>query len=192
MMDGIKEEAVGFLFYVQVNIEELAATDDEIVEVEGDESVTAIAPPVPISPSPPADRPAQPGPWGTAPAVPPAPPVDAPYGTSAQPAQPGQPATAPPAAAAAAAAPALEPGSERERVSDVIGRAIGGSAPRPSNLSYSAPSLDGEGGVQRSEAPATGEGGGSFANASRNQPCPCGSGRKFKRCHGAPGGAAAN
>ncbi len=24
----------------------------------------------------------------------------------------------------------------------------------------------------------------------RNEPCPCGSGRKFKQCHGAPGGAA--
>jgi uncharacterized protein len=24
-----------------------------------------------------------------------------------------------------------------------------------------------------------------FARAGRNQPCPCGSGRKFKHCHGA-------
>jgi len=27
-----------------------------------------------------------------------------------------------------------------------------------------------------------------FARAGRNDPCPCGSGRKFKRCHGRPGG----
>jgi preprotein translocase subunit SecA len=24
-----------------------------------------------------------------------------------------------------------------------------------------------------------------FAGVGRNEPCPCGSGRKFKRCHGA-------
>jgi radical SAM protein with 4Fe4S-binding SPASM domain len=26
----------------------------------------------------------------------------------------------------------------------------------------------------------------AFATARRNDPCPCGSGRKYKRCHGAP------
>ena len=25
-----------------------------------------------------------------------------------------------------------------------------------------------------------------FAQAGRNDPCPCGSGRKYKRCHGDP------
>ncbi|WP_420843181.1 SEC-C metal-binding domain-containing protein [Cryptosporangium phraense] len=28
------------------------------------------------------------------------------------------------------------------------------------------------------------------AGPSRNAPCPCGSGKKYKRCHGAPGGPA--
>ena len=28
-----------------------------------------------------------------------------------------------------------------------------------------------------------------FAGVGRNSLCPCGSGQKFKRCHGAPGGA---
>jgi preprotein translocase subunit SecA len=27
---------------------------------------------------------------------------------------------------------------------------------------------------------------GDFANVGRNDPCPCGSGRKYKRCHGDP------
>ena len=27
---------------------------------------------------------------------------------------------------------------------------------------------------------------GGFANVGRNDPCPCGSGRKYKRCHGDP------
>jgi preprotein translocase subunit SecA len=51
---------------------------------------------------------------------------------------------------------------------------------RPSKLQYSAP---GEaGGVdERTEAADD-----KFAGVSRNDPCPCGSGKKFKRCHGDP------
>ena len=79
--------------------------------------------------------------------------------------------------------------TERDKVQDVIGRAIGAPSRAPAaNLQYSAPTVDGEGGVQRSAAPVAAEGG--FANASRNAPCPCGSGRKYKRCHGAPQGQA--
>jgi len=32
---------------------------------------------------------------------------------------------------------------------------------------------------------------GGFANVGRNDPCPCGSGRKYKRCHGDPRNRAA-
>jgi uncharacterized protein YecA (UPF0149 family) len=28
-----------------------------------------------------------------------------------------------------------------------------------------------------------------IASAGRNEPCPCGSGKKYKKCHGGPGGA---
>ena len=31
----------------------------------------------------------------------------------------------------------------------------------------------------------TGNGTGKWENVGRNDPCPCGSGRKFKKCHGA-------
>jgi len=52
---------------------------------------------------------------------------------------------------------------------------------RPAQLHYTAPSIDGEGGVQaRDEAS-----GAEFAGTSQNAPCPCGSGKKYKRCHGA-------
>jgi preprotein translocase subunit SecA len=74
---------------------------------------------------------------------------------------------------------------ERAKVANVLGQAFGRPAVEQSNLQYTAPTIDGEGGVERTSAPA-GSGGG-FANASRNAPCPCGSGKKFKRCHGAPG-----
>jgi preprotein translocase subunit SecA len=63
---------------------------------------------------------------------------------------------------------------------------------RPQQVQYSSPTLD-------EETPAHVEkgtlGGGRdsdprFANVARNALCPCGSGRKFKRCHGDPRNAA--
>jgi preprotein translocase subunit SecA len=56
---------------------------------------------------------------------------------------------------------------------------------RPQSLSYSAPSEDGEAEVHAEAASADDP----FAGVGRNSLCPCGSGQKFKRCHGAPGGA---
>ena len=59
-----------------------------------------------------------------------------------------------------------------------------GLAPRqPQRLQYSAPSVDGGNHVEHSEGPAVAD---EFARVGRNDPCPCGSGRKFKRCHGDP------
>jgi preprotein translocase subunit SecA len=68
---------------------------------------------------------------------------------------------------------------------------------RPNNLSYSAPSEDasvfGTGGTG-GEVPAAQPGrtvtnaDDEFAGVGRNALCPCGSGKKYKRCHGAPGG----
>ena len=49
-------------------------------------------------------------------------------------------------------------------------------------LSYSSPDESGE--VSKSEAKPKDK---PFANVGRNQKCPCGSGKKFKNCHGAPG-----
>jgi preprotein translocase subunit SecA len=92
-------------------------------------------------------------------------------------------------------------------------KGLGRAAQRQQQLLYSAPVIDGEagtgGGVMVAEtAPALGIGaapGGSSPGAqaarkrsspgqavgsgpSRNAPCPCGSGKKYKRCHGAPNG----
>ena len=58
-----------------------------------------------------------------------------------------------------------------------------GRPQRPSRLSYSAPSTDGGGQVERRTESA---GDGKFAKVGRNAPCPCGSGRKYKLCHGDP------
>ncbi len=59
----------------------------------------------------------------------------------------------------------------------------------PAELSYSAPSESGDAEIsagQGSES-ATVEAA-AFAGISRNASCPCGSGMKYKKCHGAPGG----
>jgi preprotein translocase subunit SecA len=90
-----------------------------------------------------------------------------------------------------------------------------GKPAAPQALQYTSPTIDGEAGsgnvaVERlapsPQAPALGIGRGpqsartagakmpapgqavSEAGPSRNAPCPCGSGKKYKRCHGAPTG----
>jgi preprotein translocase subunit SecA len=55
---------------------------------------------------------------------------------------------------------------------------------QPSQLSYSAPSEDGEVEVTAVSAGTEAE----YAGVGRNADCPCGSGKKYKKCHGAPGG----
>ena len=94
-----------------------------------------------------------------------------------------------------------------------------GDSRQPHALSYSSPTIDGasgSGAVAIEQAPALGLGRSSTPPArpsgpqsarsagekmpapgqvvgsggpSRNAPCPCGSGKKYKRCHGAPAGA---
>ncbi len=63
-----------------------------------------------------------------------------------------------------------------------------GRPERPSGLSYTAPNA--EGGVTTSSGssvdPLTGQATSATGGPSRNAPCPCGSGRKYKRCHGDP------
>lgn len=63
-------------------------------------------------------------------------------------------------------------------------KAKGLEAPQaPRNLSYAGPTEDGEVAVTREAGPAD-----PYENTGRNDKCPCGSGKKFKQCHGAPGG----
>ncbi|WP_225783823.1 preprotein translocase subunit SecA [Xenophilus sp. Marseille-Q4582] len=59
------------------------------------------------------------------------------------------------------------------------------------NITYTAPTETGEPEVRADEdstrrAPASGlsAGAAAFAHVSRNDPCPCGSGKKYKHCHG--------
>jgi len=124
MMDGIKEEAVGFLFNLEVQVEDdQPEAPADMAELDGVEMGPALAQ----------------------------------------------------AAAANSAHPSL--------------RAKGLDAPQaPQQLSYSAPSEDGDVELSGSPQQAQALAGEAYAGTSRNAECPCGSGKKYKKCHGAPGG----
>ena len=88
----------------------------------------------------------------------------------------GESATADPEAAEEIAGPTDEP----EPAAPQPKRArVGKPARRAQQLSYSAPGEDGE--AQQTSGP---EQKSSYEGIGRNQPCPCGSGKKFKLCHG--------
>ena len=203
MMDGIKEESVGHLFNLEIQVQE-----NPIVE----ETAAAGA----LPPGAPVDSVAAGGavsggaaPGGVAPGGAPAPGDAAPGGPSAPgsgaapggagrgsrgvPAQSGPAGTQPRGGQArrgqapkrdgrvSSGAHARRPGSAAE---DQAAPIPAGLAPRrPQRLQYSAPSVDGGTHVETSQGPAVNDG---FARVGRNDPCPCGSGRKFKRCHGDP------
>ena len=64
-------------------------------------------------------------------------------------------------------------------------RAKGLDAPKtPTELTYTAPSEQGGAEVSQTTVAVEDE----FEGIARNAMCPCGSGKKYKKCHGAPGG----
>ncbi len=141
MMEAIKEESVGNLFNLQVEVQE-----NPIVEE------TAAA--GPVTAGPPANRPPAGGRAAPARAARPAPAVPAADGN-------GRSSSVPPALAAR--------GLDQPK--------------RPGRLQYSAPSEDGSGTVEQSVMSGDAS---DYSRVGRNAPCPCGSGRKFKQCHGDP------
>jgi preprotein translocase subunit SecA len=54
---------------------------------------------------------------------------------------------------------------------------------RTGQLNYTAPSTDGSGAAEQRTTSADGI---DYSRTGRNAPCPCGSGKKFKQCHGDP------
>ncbi|MEU5865099.1 MULTISPECIES: preprotein translocase subunit SecA [unclassified Nonomuraea] len=55
---------------------------------------------------------------------------------------------------------------------------------RPAELEYSAPGEQGD--VEHTRVRTTPAERAAYGNVERNAPCPCGSGKKYKRCHGDP------
>ena len=168
MMDGIKEESVGNLFNLQVEVQE-----NPIVEEAADAG--AIASPAPpgalAGGGPPGSRDGngtRPGGSRGAQAAPPS------GGRSRAQARgrhsaPAQAAAPDAEVIADGAAPVVAPGLKRPQ--------------RPSRLQYTAPSADAPGQVEQRADKPSGE---EFSRVGRNDLCPCGSGRKYKRCHGDP------
>jgi preprotein translocase subunit SecA len=66
----------------------------------------------------------------------------------------------------------------------VKAKGLGGQTGSRAPLSYSAPGEDGSVTTARKTASKAED---PYANVGRNAPCPCGSGKKFKMCHGRPG-----
>ena len=133
MMNGIKEESVGFLFNLEVSVDE-EDEDEAEVEEEVAEPLRAVVPT---------------------------------------------------ASASAAAATATRDAPQ------IRARGLE-KAKAPSKLTYSGPE-EGVGAVGDDNVAAVRSTPASnaddpFATAGRNEECPCGSGKKFKKCHGAPGG----
>jgi preprotein translocase subunit SecA len=92
-------------------------------------------------------------------------------------------------ASASAAAPAAAPATPSGTGPELAVKGL--DAPKKQqNLTYSAPSLDAspaESGPAKAAKTATVTG---SKETPRNAPCPCGSGKKYKQCHGGPGGGA--
>jgi preprotein translocase subunit SecA len=154
MNESIKEESVGYLFNIQVELGQ-----EEQQPAVQPASVTDMLAGSGVVPD-------------AAPAA-----TRSPDGTAASDGQP--------ALAREATAEPVAP-SEQERHAPLI-KAKGLEQPvRVGSLHYSAPTA--EGGVQehdvasggKAELPAE-----TFEGTPRNAPCPCGSGKKYKMCHGA-------
>jgi len=91
--------------------------------------------------------------------------------------------TAPAAASAPSAAAPVPP--VRKATPSLIAKGLDGPERRVP-LQYSAPSVDGDATpVVRADSAATPESDGqTFPGTGRNEQCPCGSGKKYKVCHG--------
>jgi preprotein translocase subunit SecA len=183
MMEGIKEESVGNLFNLQVEVQE-----NPIVE-EAAGSSPVIAPGAPAL----GGAPAQPANGTGTP------------GAGAQKSQPPRNRAGSRSRGAAGQAGSGQGGNgQGASRQGAGGRGTGGrgahaapagdTAPpvvapglqrpqRPSRLQYSAPSADQPGQVEQHAATSAED---QFSRVGRNDLCPCGSGRKYKRCHGDP------
>ncbi|MDR8414249.1 preprotein translocase subunit SecA [Nonomuraea sp. 3-1Str] len=69
----------------------------------------------------------------------------------------------------------------------IIARGLRGPE-RPAELEYTAPGEQGD--VEHTRVRTSAAERAAYGNVERNAPCPCGSGKKYKRCHGDPRNAA--
>ncbi|RFU21793.1 preprotein translocase subunit SecA [Geodermatophilus marinus] len=229
MLDGIKEESVGFLFNLEVKTKEQQEAEARAKQAEAEARALAAAQAgtarvrarqaaqaqaaaaqaaqaqaAATAPAPAAPAPAAPTgvPGGPAPVA--AEGDDRPTASGSPAVAPASPEKAP--AASPAASPAKAPAARRSRGRHAAPEPTAPAAEEPAadsgpqlsvagleeprrsaeQLTYSAPSLDSspaETGRAKAAKTATVTG---TKEPARNAPCPCGSGKKYKACHGAP------
>ncbi len=213
MMEAIKEESVGFLFNVEVKAEEPAVAAPPAVDLvatgpgenPGETMVEHLAtgsdPDEPFAATP--DVPDAPLPASGV-AGSPVPSAAPPSTVDEQSLEAEHPELPTPVAGPGAGQPQAAPAPASALGGSSLGSsALGGGLPegfgrpdRPQQVEYSGPAFDaapGSTGVERSSGPASsalaGQGskpGAGAGTQSRNELCACGSGRKYKRCHGDP------
>ncbi len=156
MKEGIKEESVGSLFNLQVQVQESPIVEQPPA---ADGAGARPAPAIGTTGATAGGAAARPGSAG---------------GRSGR-TRGTQAAASGAAGQAAQDAPAVPAGLAR-----------GLDAPRrPGRLQYTAPSADTPGQAEMHTETPSGSGS-DFSRVGRNAPCPCGSGKKFKQCHGDP------
>jgi preprotein translocase subunit SecA len=186
MMEGIKEESVGSLFNLQVELQE-PTVEEAPPAAPGGPVIPAVGGPGRGQPrgrhaAGNGGRPAGPVQPDQAPAAP---------GQAQRGQQAGQRGQRGAGQQRAAGRPAAGGGSvppEQAAGQSPIPAGLARPPQRPGRLQYSAPSEDGSGQSEqrsRSAGPGSSASGGA-ARVGRNDLCPCGSGRKYKRCHGDP------
>ncbi|HEY0717221.1 MAG TPA: SEC-C metal-binding domain-containing protein, partial [Streptosporangiaceae bacterium] len=188
MMDGIKEESVGALFNLQVEVQHNPVTDETVEGADGASGPTVVAGGIQMSAGPEVTSTPQAGAQPASPPAPSAPPeefTETPTRAAGRSANGGR--------SGSARSGAARSGGGRHRsgatgpqpaVSGGTSLPAGLAPHRSPSLQYTAPSVDG--GTHVETHVEGNPAGGNFATANRNDPCPCGSGRKFKRCHGDP------
>jgi preprotein translocase subunit SecA len=137
MMDGIKEESVGFLFNLEVQIQPSQLEEPESAAPGVEEA-----------------------------------PLSAGVGAGAGTLSGREPESTGPDGVSAG-----EP--------SIVARGLA-TRSAPARLSYSSPSVDGDAETDSRSQSAVAASEDIYAGTPRNAPCPCGSGRKYKRCHGDP------
>ncbi len=181
MLDGIKEESVGFLFNLEVKTKDQQEEESRAQQAEAEAKALAAAQEGTArvlarqEAAKKAAAAAGNGASGNGQAA--AAPAGTPTARRSGPAK--KQAAAP--TAATASTPVVSPSGTGPELA-----VKGLDAPkRQENLTYSAPTLDGsakESGPAKAAKTATVTG---QKEPSRNAPCPCGSGKKYKFCHGA-------
>jgi preprotein translocase subunit SecA len=179
MLDGIKEESVGFLFNLEVKTQEDQQAEARAKQDEAEAKALAAAQEgtARVLARQAADAEAARKEAANASSD----------GNGAAPKKAAAGKSAPAAVAVAAAGPVVEAPTPSGTGPELAVKGL--EAPRRDDqqLSYSAPSLDAspkESGAAKAAKSATVTG---TKETPRNAPCPCGSGKKFKQCHGAAG-----